>query len=130
MLSVGAQGVQMGSRFVATYECDASEEFKQAYLNASEDDIKIIKSPVGMPARAIINNFTKRAQSGKESVKKCYNCIVNCNPAKTPYCISNALIQSVNGNQGIVFCGARVGEIKELISVENLMQKLKMELPV
>lgn len=127
MLSVGADGVQMGSRFVATYECDASDQFKRAYIDAREEDISIIKSPVGMPGRAIINDFIRKTQNSKEVIKKCYNCIINCNPAKTPYCISNALIQSVNGKEGLVFCGERVGEIKELVSVKKLIQKLKEE---
>ena len=105
-LSLGASGVQMATRFVATYECDASDDFKQAYINAKEEDIKIIKSPVGMPGRAIYNDFIKRTESEKCKVDRCYGCIKTCDVANTPYCITKALINAVRGNMenALVFC--------------------------
>ena len=125
-LELGADGVQMATRFVATYECDAAPEFKEAYVNAKKDDIKIIKSPVGMPGRAIYNRFIKDAESKKFKIDKCYNCIKTCDPAESPYCITKALIASVRGDteNGLVFCGSNVGKVKEIVSVHDLMQEL------
>lgn len=125
-LNLGASGVQMATRFVATDECDASKEFKEAYVNAKSNDIKIIKSPVGMPGRAINNNFIKRMEKENCPIKKCYNCIKTCNVVDAPYCITKALINSVKGEieEGLIFCGSNVSKIKEIVSVHNLMQEL------
>lgn len=128
LLSIGASGVQMGSRFVATDECDASDVFKEAYINATEEDISLLKSPVGMPGRAIKNSFLEKTLEGNIPVKRCYDCLTHCNPGDTPYCISDALIDSVEGNEGLIFSGARSGEIKEIVSVRELMNELKEEL--
>ena len=129
-LSLGASGVQMATRFVATDECDASEEFKKAYINAKEEDIKIIKSPVGMPGRAIYNEFIQKTENEKCHIDKCYNCIKTCNVATTPYCITKALINAVEGNlkEGLVFCGSNVKKVKEIVSVHDLMNELVCEL--
>lgn len=128
-LDLGASGVQMATRFVATYECDASDSFKQAYINAKKGDIKIINSPVGMPGRAIYNNFIKQTENVKCKIDKCYNCIKTCNGVTTPYCITKALINAVKGNieNSLVFCGSNVYKVKEIVSVHNLMQELVME---
>lgn len=125
-LKMGADGVQMATRFVATKECDASDAFKQAYVNAKKEDIKIIKSPVGMPGRAIKNEFIKRVESSKSKITRCYNCIKTCNPAETPYCITKALINSVRGNldEGLIFCGSNVDRIDKIVTVKELMQEL------
>ncbi len=125
-IKLGANGVQMATRFVATYECDASEEFKKAYISATSDDIKIINSPVGMPGRAIYNNFIKQTEKGKEKIQRCYKCIKTCNVATTPYCITKALINAVKGNMenALVFCGKNVDKVKEIISVHDLIQEL------
>lgn len=125
-LDLGASGVQMATRFVATYECDAAQEFKEAYVNAKEEDIKIIHSPVGMPGRAINNIFIKKEEIQKSKIEKCYGCIKTCNVKDAPYCITKALINSVKGNieKGLVFCGSNVYKIKEIVSVHNLMQEL------
>lgn len=125
-LGLGASGVQMATRFVATNECDASIEFKQAYVKAKSEDVKIIKSPVGMPGRAINNSFIKRMETEKCKIDKCYNCIKTCNVANTPYCITKALINSVKGKmeEGLIFCGSNVDRIKEIVSVHDLMQEL------
>ena len=97
-LELGADGVQIASRFVATEECDASEAYKQAYINAKEEDVQIIQSPVGMPGRAIRNALIERVEKEKEPIKKCYNCLAKCNPVKVPYCITKALIDAVKGD--------------------------------
>lgn len=129
-IELGASGVQIATRFVATNECDASKEFKEAYIKAKPEDIKIIQSPVGMPGRAINNNFIKRMETEKCKINRCYNCIKTCNVADTPYCITNALINSVKGNtnEGLIFCGSNVSRIEEIVPVHNLMQELVCEL--
>ena len=126
MIKLGADGVQIASRFVATYECDADDNYKNAYINAKKEDIKIIQSPVGMPGRAINNNFVKRIQIQNEKITKCYNCLEKCNPAKVPYCITKALTKAVQGNieDGLIFCGANVDRIKDIISVHDLIKQL------
>ena len=125
-LNLGADGVQMATRFVTTYECDASEEFKKAYIKSKKEDIKIIDSPVGMPGRAIYNNFIKQTEQVKCKIDKCYNCIKTCNIVNTPYCITKALINSVKGNveNGLIFCGSNVYKAKEIVSVHDLIQEL------
>lgn len=125
-LSLGASGVQMATRFVATDECDASEEFKKAYVEASKENIKIIKSPVGMPGRALYNKFIKKVENEKSKVTKCYGCIKTCNVATTPYCITKALINAVKGNldEGLIFVGSNVHKIEKIVPVHDLMQEL------
>ena len=112
----------MATRFVATEECDASIEFKKAYLASQEEDIQIIQSPVGMPGRALRNDFIKKIELGRIAVKRCYNCIKTCNPGDTPYCISKALIESVKGNtnNGLVFVGAMLIKPIKLLQLKNL----------
>lgn len=129
-LELGATGVQMGTRFVATDECDASLEFKNAYIKSKEEDIQIILSPVGMPGQALINPFMKRIQEKQEKITKCYRCLAPCNPASTPYCITKALINSVNGDvdNGLVFIGKNGYKIDKIVSVKELMDELMDEI--
>ena len=104
-MELGADAVQISTRFVVTEECDASQEFKNAYLAANKEDIQIVISPVGMPGRAIKNSFLKTVDSGRIAVTKCFNCLEHCNPKDTPYCITKALINAVEGNikEGLIF---------------------------
>jgi NAD(P)H-dependent flavin oxidoreductase YrpB (nitropropane dioxygenase family) len=127
VLELGADGVQIATRFVVTKECDASEEYKKAYLNAKEEDIKIVISPVGMPGRAILNPFMDKVKIDRIPVKKCFNCLEHCNPKDTPYCITKALIDAVNGNieNGLIFCGDNVHRLKEMTTVKAIMDELK-----
>src|SRR4030042_3167342 len=98
IMKLGASGVQMGTRFVTTDECDASQGFKQAYIDASEKDIEIIKSPVGMPGRVIFSNFIQKVKDGKKQPKRCpFKCIKTCDISKSPYCIIVALINALKG---------------------------------
>lgn len=129
-LKLGANGVQMATRFVATEECDAAREFKEAYVNAKAEDIVIVKSPVGMPGRAILNPFVKKTMKEKIKVTKCYNCLTPCNPADTPYCITKALINAVNGNidEGLIFCGENASKITKISTVPEIMKELKEEI--
>lgn len=129
-LDLGASGVQMGTRFVATDQCDASNAFKNAYVESKEEDIQIILSPVGMPGQALINPFMKRVQERKEKITKCYRCLAPCNPASTPYCITKALVNSVNGDvdNGLVFIGKNGYKIDKIVSVKELMDELILDL--
>lgn len=129
-LKLGASGVQMATRFVATEECDASDAFKNAYVNCTKDDIQIVKSPVGMPGRAIKNAFVKTTAIEKEKITRCYNCLTPCNPATTPYCISKALINAVKGNldDALIFCGENASRITKLTTVKELMDELVSEI--
>jgi Dioxygenases related to 2-nitropropane dioxygenase len=129
-LKLGANGVQMATRFVVTEECDASQAFKDAYLNCSIDDVQIVKSPVGMPGRAIRNPFVKRTLTEREKITHCYNCLTPCNPANTPYCISKALINAVNGNvdEGLIFCGENASRLTKMTTVKELMDELVSEI--
>lgn len=129
-LSLGASGVQIGTRFVATDECDAHINFKNAYVNSTKDDIKIVKSPVGMPGRAINNKFLESLNSEHKKISKCYNCLVPCNPLTTPYCISKALINAVSGDidNGLIFCGSNAYKINKIVSVQELLSELTSEL--
>ena len=128
-LRLGASGVQIGTRFVATEECDASPAYKTAYINARESDVEIIKSPVGMPGRAVRNPFIERTALAKEPISRCYNCIKTCHVKDAPYCITKALIDAVKGDleNGLIFCGSNVGRIHEITTVHDLIQTLLRE---
>ncbi|NDY42119.1 nitronate monooxygenase [Dissulfurirhabdus thermomarina] len=127
-IKMGAAGVQMGTRFVATHECDASDRFKQAYLAATKDDVTIIQSPVGLPGRALKGRFIERSREGKKRPYTCtYHCLKACDYHKAPYCISMALINAQKGylDAGFVFCGANVWRVDRLVSVQELMDELE-----
>ena len=129
-LSLGASGVQMATRFVGTKECDASDSFKQAYIQCEEKDIVIINSPLGLPGRAIRNNFINNVEAGKKKPFSCpYHCIVTCNYKKSPYCIASALMQAKKGNldNGFAFAGSNAYRVKEIVSVEHLINELREE---
>lgn len=123
-LSLGASGVQMATRFVTTYECDADIRYKEAYIKAKQEDIQIVNSPVGMPGRAIRNSFIINGEK-KEKNRKCYQCIEKCNPAETPYCITKALVNAVTGNvdEALLFCGSNAYRAKKLEHVHDIMQE-------
>jgi len=131
MLSMGASGVQMGTRFVCTEECDVSQEFKQAYLSAKEEDIVIIKSPVGMPGRAIRNHFLKDLEvKGKLKIKCPYRCLSVCQVEKAQYCIALALVNSYFGDvdHGLIFAGQNAYRCNKIITVKELIKELLSEL--
>ena len=130
ILSLGTDAVQMGTRFVATKECDASETFKQAYINSEKDDIKIIQSPVGLPGRAIGNSFLDKVAEGLCRPKKCaFNCLRTCDIEKTPYCIMLALYNAYKGrmDHGYAFCGANAWRCDRILSVKELIESLRAE---
>jgi len=129
-LKMGAAGVQMGTRFVATEECDVDKRFKQAYVNARPEDAIIIKSPVGMPGRALDSAFIQDIRDGKRKPVKClFRCLHTCDPQTTPYCIATALINAMKGNlaRGFAFCGSNVGRVVGITTVHELFETLKAE---
>jgi nitronate monooxygenase len=131
MLSLGASGVQMATRFVCTEECDVSREFKQSYLDAKEEDIVIIKSPVGMPGRAIRNNFLKKLDVvGKLQINCDYHCLTACKVAEARYCIALALVNSYKGDvdNGLIFCGQNAYRINKIVTVKELIAELTSDL--
>jgi len=126
-LELGASGVQMATRFITTFECDADIKFKEAFINAKESDIRYVISPSGYPGRAIDNKLvTTLMNQEKVKVKHCYNCLKPCNPATTPYCITEALIQAVKGNidEGLVFTGVNGYRNKSIVHVFELIDEL------
>ncbi len=126
-LKMGASGVQMSTRFVATEECDAHINFKKEYISANEEDIQLVKSPVGMPGRAIRNAFVETIEESKRAkIDRCYNCLKPCNPATTPYCISDALISAVEGDtdKGLIFVGTNAYRMNEIVTVKELIKEL------
>jgi nitronate monooxygenase len=130
ILKLGASGVQMGTRFVATDECDASMAFKQTYIDAEEKDIEIIKSPVGMPGRAILSSFIEKVRQGKKQPAKCpFKCIKTCDISKSPYCIIIALMNAFKGNfeNGYAFAGANAFRTTKISSVKEIFQSLLKE---
>ena len=129
-LEMGAAGVQMATRFVTTRECDASEDFKAAYVEARREDIVIIDSPVGMPGRAIRNTFTDDVARGKKKPFKCpYHCLLTCDYQRSPYCIAMALINAQRGRlrHGFAFAGANAFRERAVRTVKELMDSLQNE---
>lgn len=126
-LAMGAAGVQVATRFVTTYECDAADAYKQAYIDAKKEDIVIVKSPVGMPGRAILNPFMKRAKEGQIPHGKCHLCISTCKPDKTPYCITEALVNAAVGNvdNALLFCGSNAYRAQKLEHVKDIIDEFR-----
>ncbi|WP_411679576.1 NAD(P)H-dependent flavin oxidoreductase [Clostridium thailandense] len=125
-IKLGAAGVQMATRFVATEECDAHIDFKKSYINSKKEDIRIIQSPVGLPGRAIENDFIKQVERERIKPNKCFNCLKKCDPKNTPYCISKALIEAVKGNvnDGLIFSGSSAYRIDKIVTVKELIKEL------
>lgn len=129
-LRLGASGVQMGTRFVCTHECDAHIAYKQAYVNCRKEDIIIIRSPVKLPLRVINNPFVERLSSGGRAKFSCrYHCLSNCDPASSPYCIAKALKNATEGHleEGFVTCGSNAWRIDKIVSVRELLEELSSE---
>ncbi len=130
LMNLGAAGVQMATRFVATHECDAHIRFKEAYLNTRKEDLTIIDSPVGLPGRAIRNNFLQEVSAGVQKPFSCpWKCLRTCDFKKAPYCIGKALTQAKLGilDDGFVFAGANAWRVDRIISVKELTETLILE---
>ncbi len=125
-LELGADAVQIATLFVTTEECDASDKYKEAYINCKKEDISIVKSPVGMPGRAIRNEFIRKTEKQRIPPKRCYGCIPTCKPDKTPYCITEALINAVKGDtdNGLIFCGGNAWKANRISTVKEVIDSL------
>ena len=131
MISLGADGVQMGTRFIGTHECDAHENFKEILVAAKEEDIKLLKSPVGYPARGVRTNLIELVDKREGPAVKCIsNCVSPCQRGKEAkavgYCIADRLSDAYHGEKatGLFFTGSNGYKLKEIISVKELMHKL------
>ena len=124
-LAMGASGVQLATRFVTAKECDESDAYKQAYINAKKEDIEIVSSPVGMPGRAIHNAFLDKVNAGERFMRGCRQCIITCKPATAPYCITEALINAVEGrlDEGLIFCGSNAYRADHIETVADIMEE-------
>ena len=129
-MQLGAQGVQMATRFVATYECDADAKFKEAYVKCKKEDLMIIDSPVGLPGRAIQNEFLSDVAAGIKKPFKCpWKCLKTCDFREVPYCINIALTKAKIGSfeEGFAFAGANAYRIDKIVSVKELIANLLEE---
>ena len=129
VFALGAKGVQMGTRFATTLEGDADIRFKQALIDASEEDVVIIKSPVGIPGRALRSPFIEKYLEGTVESKPCFaNCLSHCSyrTDKQAFCIAQALVDAYRGNweEGLFFCGSNVGKIEKMENVEEIFRDL------
>jgi NAD(P)H-dependent flavin oxidoreductase YrpB (nitropropane dioxygenase family) len=130
IMQAGAKGVKMGTRFVTTHECDAAPAFKESYLAAKEGDITIIDSPVGLPGRAIYNDFIGQIRLGKTKPFKCvWHCLSSCDYKKAPYCIAQALFNSAHGkmDEGFAFSGTNGFRATKIQHVSEVMNELAWE---
>lgn len=128
IMELGANAVQLGTRFVTTYECDANIAFKKTYIDASESDISIIQSPVGMPGRAINNTFLEKVKNGEKHPRVCaVHCIKTCKGETSPYCIVMALFNAFKGKleNGYAFCGSNAWRAKKIESVKEVFESIK-----
>ncbi len=124
---LGAEGVQVGTRFVTTEECDASEAYKEAYLEAEKEDIVITQSPVGMPGRAIMNSFLTQIKEGnRPAITSCFQCLEHCDIRAIPYCITRALVNAAKGDieHALLFCGSNAYRAKKIETVDQVMAEL------
>ena len=127
MFKLGADGVQAGSVFIATQECDADIKFKNTIVNASKEDIVIIDSPVGMPGRAVRNKFLEDVGKGiKKPINCAYRCIKTCNMKDAPYCIARALSNAAKGDMenGFAFIGQEGFRVNEITTVKEVIKRL------
>ena len=130
IMQLGAKGVQMSSRFVPTDECDADIKFKETYINASENDVEIIQSPVGMPGRALKGEFLEKVKQGLTAPKSCpYNCLHTCDYKKVPYCIIVTLYNAYQGkmDKGYAFAGSNAYRSTKISSVKEVVDSITSE---
>ncbi len=125
MIKIGADGVQIATRFIATDECDASEEYKQMIIESKEENIVRVDSPAGLPGRAIRNFLTKTLEKHNIKVSYCVNCLKTCKKVGIPYCITEQLGNSSNGDKnGLIFTGAKAYLIDKMDTVENIVKEI------
>lgn len=123
---LGADGIQVATRLIATWECDAHPRYKERYVTAGKEEVELIKSPVGMPGRAIANTLTKRMKTERIPPAGCTRCLKSCHPKSTPYCITEALIRAADGDieEGLLFCGGNVASVKKMEGVKEVIASL------
>ena len=129
VLGLGAHGVQMATRFVCTHECDAPDSFKQAYIDAAEADVALLRSPAGLPGRAIRNRFLRQVEAGTAPAERCFaDCLTRCEYQSTrkSFCIATALVRAQDGDSenGLIFCGSNVYRCEKIVSVKDLLAEL------
>ncbi len=127
IMQLGADGVQIASRFVTTHECDADIKFKKSYIKAKDEDVEIIQSPVGMPGRALKGAFLEKVKLGLTTPKSCpYNCLHTCDYKKVPYCIIIALYNAYKGrmDKGYAFAGKNAYLSDKIVSVKEVMDSI------
>jgi NAD(P)H-dependent flavin oxidoreductase YrpB (nitropropane dioxygenase family) len=130
IMEKGAAGVQIATRLVPTHECDASQAFKEAYVQSREEDLMIIESPVGLPGRAIRNRFLEEVEGGKRHPVNCpWKCLRTCDYQTAPYCIALALVNAAKGNlkNGFVFAGSSAYRTEKISSVQEVLQEMLEE---
>lgn len=125
--NLGAKGVQMATRFIGTEECDADDAYKEAFIKATQEDVTIVSSPVGLPGRAIHSPLTRKLELGRVPVKRCIKCLGHCDPATTPYCITSALVSAVNGDteNGLIFSGSNGYKIEGIVKVADIFEEFR-----
>ncbi len=130
-IDMGCAGVQMATRFIGTYECDAHDDFKDVLLQSKEEDIKLFKSPVGLPARGVKTNLQKMIEEKTAPKVACIsNCVAPCHSGveakAVGYCIADRLSDAYYGKKetGLFFTGSNGYRLDKLISVKELMDKL------
>ncbi len=130
-LDMGCKAVQMATRFIGTHECDADENFKQVILDAKEDDIELLKSPVGLPARGVRTNLINMVDARKGPKIACIsNCVAPCKRGEEAkavgYCIADRLGDAHLGRKetGLFFTGSNGYKLTSLVSVKELMEEL------
>lgn len=126
---LGATGIQIGTRFIGTYECDVHPNFKNLIVNSTKKDLIIIKSPVGLLGRAIKNKFLEEVKLNRRPSKRCIKCLKTCSPKETPYCILDALINAAKGNveNGLIFSGSNIHRVNEIVSVKEIIKEIMKE---
>ena len=128
MIKVGADGVQIATRFIATYECDVNESYKQMIIDSKEEDIVTVKSPAGLPGRAINNFLTKTLETHNLKLNYCVNCLRTCKKRDIPYCITEQLGNSTSGDKsGLIFTGAKAYLVEKMDYVENIVNEIIRE---
>ena len=125
MIKVGAAGVQMATRFIGTHECDADDNYKQMIIDSTEEDMVRVESPAGLPGRAVRNYLTKALEERRLKVKYCVDCLRTCKKVGIPYCITEQLGNSSDGDvKGLIFTGAKGYLVDKLDSVENIVKEI------
>lgn len=124
---IGAYGVQMGSRFIATYEADCHQNFKEKIITSTSEDLTLFKSPAGMLGRGIKNSLLEQVEEGRIQPSRCIKCLETCDYKTTSFCITEALINSAKGDieNGLIFSGSKVDEINKIVHVSEIIEDMK-----